>query len=167
MDGWYEHSINELEELIRACPEDRWLQNLWEVRVTDRVVASTSGAADRNLERPERISFFGAFWNVAFHTVEALDAYLSPAVPYEPLVDLASRRGPDGLPDSPFDKDEVLDYLARCRVKARETFASLTDEQAAAIRGDEPFASALVRGLMHLREHTGQLGLFLGLELTG
>jgi hypothetical protein len=160
LDGWYGYAIDELERLLRECPDDLWEQNVWEVKPEDRV--ATLNAPD---ERPisgamlESVQVFGSFWFVAFHTLSALDAYLSPQVPWQAP---AGFEASYELPVRMYSSEELLEYLAYCRVKAHETFASLTDDRAAQTRTDEPFASALVRGLMHLREHTGQLGLFLG-----
>lgn len=140
LGGWYDYAIEELETLLRRCPEDVWLQNVWKVKPTD-------------------LQMYGACWQVAFHTVVALDAYLTPTLPFEPLMSFENW---DGLPTSPYRRSDVLEYLSLCSAKARETFASVTDASAAKIRGDEPYASALVRGLMHLREHTGQLAVFIG-----
>jgi hypothetical protein len=161
LGGWYDYAIEELEALLRRCPEDVWLQNVWEVKQTDRVVERYL-AREEALERvgkDDYLQAYGACWQVAFHTVLALDAYLSPTLPFEPL---RSFENWDGLPTSPYRRSDVLEYLSLCRTKARDTFASVTDESAAKFRSDEPFASALVRGLMHLREHTGQLAVFIG-----
>ena len=164
--GWYDHAIEEFDRLIRSCPDELWLQNVWEVKPTDRVVLRNSNLrGGSNDQQP--IQFRGACWFVAYHTVLALDDYLSPTAMSEPPKNFEWLHGTDAWAHTPLTKEEVLEYLATCRTKAHDTFASLTDEAAARTRTDEPFASALVRGLMHLREHTGQLGLFIGLEATG
>lgn len=160
LDGWYGWAIDELEQFLRACPDKLWEQNVWEVKPDDRV-AMMSAHKDGPVtdSRFESAQLFGSFASVAFHALSALDGYLSPEIPWQPP---AGFEASYGFPVRAYLRDELLEYLEYCRVKAHETFASLTDDQAAAIRTDEPFASALVRGLMHLREHTGQLGLFLG-----
>lgn len=159
--GWYDYAIEELEALLRRCPEDVWLQNVWKVKPTDRVVERylARESAGERVGEDSRLQVYGSCWLVAFHTVVALDAYLSPTLPFEPLMSFENW---DEMPTSPYSRPDVLEYLSLCRAKAADTFASLTDESAAKFRSDEPFASALVRGLMHLREHTGQLAVFIG-----
>lgn len=163
--GWYDHAIEELDRLIRSCADELWLQNVWEVKPTDRIVLLNPKLGEESDQ--QRIQFRGSCWFVAYHTVLALDDYLSPTAMSEPPKNFEWLHGNEAWSHKPVTKDEVLEYLAACRTKAHDTFASLTDEAAARTRTDEPFASALVRGLMHLREHTGQLALFIGLEATG
>lgn len=154
----YRWAIQHLERVLRECPDELWERNLWDVTLADE--AATPGS--------EGVQTYGTFWYVAFHTLLALDGFLSPTVPFDPPPPFRAGVEARKLPEKAYTREELLDYLQFCRRKAEVTFASLTDEKAMQIRGDEqPFANSLIRGLMHLREHTGQLGLFLGVEVAG
>jgi hypothetical protein len=133
-------AIDTLENAINACPDQLW--------------------ADRS-RRAE-------YWYVAFHTLFWLDYYLSdswknfaPPAPFG-LEEL----DPAGvLPEQPYTKKELLDYLDHGRRKCRETISTLTDDKA---RRQYQFGSVnltiaelLLYNLRHVQHHSAQLNFIL------
>jgi len=91
--GQFGAAIDMLENAMIACPDELW-----------------AGPS--------------SFWHVAYHSLFFLDLQLSGSVegfaPPAPF-DL-SELDPDGrLPDRPYTKDELGNYLKHCRRKCRET----------------------------------------------
>jgi DinB superfamily len=133
-------SIDMLENGARACPAELW--------------------SDRS-ERPE-------FWYVVYHTLFFLDLYLSGSVegfnPPAPFT--LDEMDPVGLmPERPFTKDELQNYLNHGRKKCRATIEALTDEKARA-RCQIPwlemsFAELLLDNMRHVQHHAAQLNLIL------
>jgi uncharacterized damage-inducible protein DinB len=131
-------AIDMLENLIRACPD-----TLWD-------------------DRSQHI----VFWEIAYHTLFWLDFYLSgirddftPPPPFTM---------PRDLPERPYTREQLLEYLKHGRDKCRMTIQDLTDEQVRELWGfddwDEKltFGELLLYTMRHVHEHTGQLGLLLG-----
>jgi len=132
--------IDMLENAITACPEDLW---------RDRA------------QNPE-------FWYVAFHTLFFLDLYLSDCVegftPPEPFT--LDELNPDGLmPERPYTKDELINYLEHGRKKCRVTIEAITDEQLERRCGfkwvDVTEVELLLYNMRHVQHHTAQLNLIL------
>ena len=133
-------AIDMLENAMRACPEDVW--------------------RDRS-RQPE-------FWYVAYHTLFFLDLYLSGSVdgfaPPAPFT-LAELDPAGRLPDRPFTKHELQDYLQHGREKCQTTVRGLTDDRAADLCrfswGEVRFAELLLYNMRHVQHHAAQLNLIL------
>ena len=141
--GQFGAAIDMLENAVRACPDDLW---------RDRI------------RRPE-------YWYVVYHTLFWLDLYLSGAregfAPPAPFT--LDELDPAGLlPERPYEKAELLGYLAHGREKCRATLATLTEERAGercAFRWGAPsFLELLLYNLRHVQHHAGQLHLVLRQE---
>jgi hypothetical protein len=141
-------AIDMLENAMLAC--------------SDRLWSDPSG-------RPEpRSRDVVGFWYVAFHALFWLDFYLSGAqedfTPPAPFT-LAERDPAGRLPERPYTKNELLEYLSHCRSKYRATIESLTTERADRrlhVRwGDITFAELLLYNMRHVQHHAAQLNLLL------
>jgi hypothetical protein len=142
-------SIDMLENAIQVCPDQLWQAPLWH------------DPADR----PE----YAHFWYLAYHTLFWLDLYLSGAtegfLPPPPFN--LDELDPAGLlPEKPYTKDELQNYLENDRKKCQTTIEALTDEKAQQICkfrwGEIYFVELLLYNMRHVQEHTAQLNLFLG-----
>jgi len=144
----YGAALDTLGDAIRLCPDGLWTMVLWK---------------DEDDER------YGQFWFVAYHTVFWVDLFLTGTsegfAPPPPFI-----RGK--LPDQPYSKEQVLEYLRSCRGKCQSTLEALTDERAqekCVFQWMEPsFLELQVYATRHVQEHAGQLGLVLGQQgVTG
>ncbi|MFO7662789.1 MAG: DinB family protein [Chloroflexota bacterium] len=135
-------AIDTLNDAIDLCPDALWTAGLWQ---------------DDDDER------YGQFWFLAYHTLFWLDLFLTGSsegfAPPPPFI-----RGE--LPDQPYTKDQVRDYLEQCRRKCRATIEGLTDERAqrrCPFKWMEPtFLELQLYSMRHVMEHAAQLGFFLG-----
>src|SRR5690606_5163013 len=70
------------------------------------------------------------------------------------------------LPDEPYSKAQILDYLDQCRRKCQTTIEALTDETArrrCVFSWFEPsFLELQLYSMRHVQEHAAQLNFFLG-----
>lgn len=144
-------SMDMFENALRACPEGLWQVRLW--------------------KEGEQESAYSEFWYVAFHTLFWLDLYFSgsvegftPPAPYT-----LDELDPAGvLPERVYSREELLQYLAYCRDKGRQTFENLTDEQASRLCkftwGEVVFAELQLYNMRHVQEHGAQLNLVIGQE---
>ena len=135
-------AIDMLDDAIRACPDDLWTYNLWD---------------------DEDDARFGQFWYIAYHTLFWLDLYLtgrregfSPPAPFIK----------NALPDEPYTKGQVREYLLQCRQKCQRVLEGLTDDQANQIcvfEWMEPtFLELQLYCMRHVQEHASQLNMVLG-----
>ena len=141
-------AIDMLDDAIRLCPDHLWEVVLW---------------ADPDDER------YGQFWFIAYHTLFWLDLYLTGTKedfePPPPFI-----RG--ALPEQPYTKEQITDYLADCREKCRLTITGMTDERAQQrcwFEWMEPtFLELQLYCMRHVQEHAAQLSLVLGQhDVTG
>lgn len=138
----YGAALDMLGDAIRLCPDSLWTLKVW---------------SDDDDER------FGQFWFVAYHTVFWSDLYFTGAsegfLPPAPFI-----RGK--LPEHPYTKEHVLDYLGHCRRTCQATLEALTDERAqqtCVFRWMEPtYLELQIYAMRHVQEHAGQLSLVLG-----
>lgn len=144
-------TIDMLENVVRACPNELWQVRLW---------------ADPQLPRSAE------FWYLAYHTLFWLDLYLSSAVagfrPPPPFT--LDELDPAGIiPERPFSQAELLAYLEHTRKKCQATIAGLSAEQARQPCrfpwGELSFAALLLDNMRHVQEHTAQLNLALGQKM--
>ena len=135
-------AVDMLDDAISACPETLWTAIVWD---------------DSDDLR------YGQFWQVAYHTLFWLDLYLhgsfkgfAPPPPFNKA----------GLPDKPYTKAEVLNYLKQCRQKCHNVIMGLTDENAYTIHRFEwmepTFVELQLYSMRHVQEHAAQLSLVLG-----
>lgn len=139
----YGAAIDMLDEAIRMCPDNLWTTAVYE---------------------DEDDLAYGQFWYVAYHTLSWLDLYLTGDytgfAPPAPFV-----RG--RLPDAPYAKADILDYLHHCRRKCQLVITGLTEEQAYRMHAfpfmaDLGFLELQLYTMRHVQEHAAQLSLVLG-----
>jgi hypothetical protein len=141
-------TIDTLDEVVRACPDDLWYARLW----------------DNPSERPE----YSQIWYRVYHTLFWLDLYLfgaeegfQPPAPFA-LIEMEE----DDLPDRAYTKDELLAYLQHGRRRCKATIDALTDETARRIHrfpwGEVTFVELLLYNMRHVQDHASQLSLLLG-----
>lgn len=135
-------ALDTLEDGINLCPDSLWTAVLWE-----------------DDEDPR----YGHFWYISTHTLLWLDLFLGGTSagfkPPDPFI-----RGK--LPEKPYTKNEVLDYLKQCRQKSKSVIEAVTDETAYRIckfEWMEPtFLELQLYSMRHIQEHAAQLNYFLG-----
>lgn len=141
-------SIDTLNDMLRACPDELWRERLWESSST----------------RPE----YAEFWYRVYHALFWLDLYLTgaeegfvPPAPFE-LIEMK----PDDLPERVYTRDELQSYLEYGRRRCQATIEALNDETAQRPCqfgwGEVSFAELLLYNLRHVQEIASQLSLFLG-----
>lgn len=141
-------SIDTLDDMLRACPDQLWRERLW----------------DNSSGQPE----YAEFWYRVYHALFWLELYLTgaeegflPPSPFE-LIEMEQ----DDLPSRVYTKDELLDYLGYGRKKCLETIEALTDEtaqrQCQFAWGEVSFVELLLYNMRHVQEIAAQLSLFLG-----
>src|SRR3954466_4395908 len=118
LTGQFEAALCMLNQCVAACRAEHW----------EGKIAS------------------GTFRWVTYHTLFFTDLYLSPGEQAFTLRDLHARGGDEREPiaTAGLSKDESLAYLAICRQKMLDTFASETTESLAAPSGFSwlPFSRA-------------------------
>jgi len=145
-----------LEHALVACPVPLWTQRVW-----------------RNPPPPQFPPQFAEFWYVSFHALVWVDLYLSgiPEEDFAPPAPFAQGEpdSPNALPERPYTKEELRDYLASLRRKCHATLVVLTDEQARrpveySWSAGQPisFLELQLYSMRHVQEHAAQLSLFLG-----
>jgi DinB superfamily len=142
-------AIDMFGNALRACPDELWSIQMW--------------------NDPELGPEFSQFWYVAYHALFWLDLYLSGAVegfnPPAPFT-LAELDPAGLLPERIYTRDELLVYLAHCRLKCQTTIHELTDVKAGQLSsfpwGQISFAELLLDNMRHVQEHGAQLNLILG-----
>jgi hypothetical protein len=143
-------AIDDLDNVLRACPDDLWRARLW--------------------NDPSQEKFFlPEFWYVVYHALFWLDLYLTGAeegfVPPAPFMLIEQdENGP--IPESPYTKEELQGYLEDCRKRCKETIESMTDETAQRRCtfgwGELSFVELLLYNMRHVAGHAAQLSLLLG-----
>ena len=130
-------AIDMLENAVDACPESLW-----------------NGESK--------------FWYNAYHVIFFLDYYLTeeedkfhPPVPFT-----LSEFNPDGeLPESVYDKSELITYIRYCREKCRKLISELNDEnlQKRFINKYRNYSrlEIIIYNMRHVQHHAGQLNLLL------
>ena len=144
-------SIDMLEKALLACPDELWETRLWD---------------------EPRLPRISEFWNVCYHTLFWLDLYLSGSVedfmPPAPFT-LDELDPAMIVPEKPFSKVELHEYLEHCRKKCQTTIEGLTAERAKQKCvfpwGEVTFAALLLDNMRHVQEHAAQLNLILGQKI--
>jgi hypothetical protein len=144
-------TIDMLEIVIIACPD-----HLWQIRLWD----------DPHLPRAAE------FWYIVYHTLFWLDLYLSGSVegfsPPAPFT--LDELDPKGIiPEEPFSRNELQNYLEYTRNKCQSTINHLSDEKAEQectfSWGKLTFTALLLDNMRHVQEHTAQLNMILGQKI--
>ena len=141
-------SIDTLNDMLQACPDELWRERLWHTSST----------------RPE----YAEVWYRVYHALFWLDLYLTgaeegfaPPAPFE-LIEMEE----DDLPEGVYTKDELQAYLEYGRKRCQATIEALTDETAQRrcrfAWGELSFAELLLYNMRHVQEIAAQLSLFLG-----
>ena len=142
-------AIDDLDNALRACPDEVWRDRLW----------------DNPSQRPE----YSQFWYLVYHALFWLDLYLTGAeegfAPPAPFT-LIEQDADGPLPERPYTKDELQAYLDYGRKKCQATIEALTDEtaqrQCRFAWGEVSFVVLLLYNMRHVQEIAAQLSLFLG-----
>lgn len=135
-------TIDMLNDAINLCPDALWTAVLWK---------------DPDDAR------YGQFWYLAYHTLSWLDLYLTSNyedfAPPAPFI-----RGT--LPETPYAKAQVLNYLVECRSKCQSIIENLTDEKANEICTfdwiEGTYFEMQIYSMRHAQEHASQLNMLLG-----
>lgn len=143
-------AVDTLDSTLIACPDELWRGRVWH---------------DPS-DRPE----YTEFWFLAYHTLKWLDLYLDGTAEGFTLPDQLQRyeKDADGLPTTPYTKEDVRAYLAECRRKCQTTIEALTEETAGRpcwfewLGRELSFAELQLYSMRHVQEHAAQLNLFLG-----
>jgi hypothetical protein len=147
-------AIDDLDNALRACPDELWRARLWNNPWEDRF-------------------FLPEYWYVVYHALFWLDLYLTGAeegfAPPAPFALIEQdENGP--IPERPYTKDELQAYLNDCRRKCQATVETLTEETAQRrcrfSWGEVSFAELLLYNMRHVIGHAAQLNLLLG-QKTG
>jgi hypothetical protein len=141
-------TIDMLEKVIIACPDQLWTVRLWD---------------DKQLPRAAE------FWYIGYHTLFWLDLYLYGSVDgfVPPAPFTLDELDPAGIiPEKPFTKDDLLTYLEHCHNKCQSTIEGLTSKMAeqrcSFPWGEVTFAALLLDNMRHVQEHVAQLNMILG-----
>jgi hypothetical protein len=133
-------AIEMLENAVRHCPDELW---------------------DDRSKRPE-------YWYLVYHTLFWLDLYLSgPVQGFAPPAPFGLEElDPAGvLPESPYSKEEMLQYLEHGRRKCRAAIEGLTDQKAGEVHrfgwGTASYLELLLYNMRHVQHHAAQLNLIL------
>jgi hypothetical protein len=138
----YGAAIDTLDDALTLCPDHLWTVALWKDEDDPR---------------------YGQFWYIAYHSLSWTDLFLTGSsqgfLPPPPFI-----RGK--LPENPYTKADVTNYLKLCRQKGKATIEGLTDETAYRIckfEWMEPtFLELQLYSMRHLQEHAAELNMILG-----
>ena len=143
-------AIDDLDNALRACPDDLWNGRLWDDPAHEKF-------------------FLPEYWYIVYHTLFWIDLYLTGSeegfVPPPPFL-LVEQNENGPLPETPYTKAELQAYLAHCRQKCQITIAEMSDEDAqrrcAFPWGEVSFVELLLYTLRHVSGHAAQLNMALG-----
>lgn len=149
----FESALRLMEAALTDCPDDLWETDLWPADGTTRPLAQ--GGLHSS-----------ATWFLGYHALTCLDYDLcgdfqswAPPVPFD--------ENTYGFPNRIFTRAELVGYVDWCRVRARKTCETLTDDLALRpLPGTHRYAGAayaeIVAGVpLHLVEHASQIRQFL------
>ena len=165
----FHHAFDLLEGAVSDCPDAQWEQSMWTV------------SDDESSHGQALVQRYSTPWAIAWHALERLDFLLTGGfVPWDVWPTLAQRlaegtavahpaapgvRGHTGLDvltlSPPWTRSDVLAYTAYCRQRAVDTLIEVTDEKAATVVGNRPYAARLMQAYDHVVEHAAQIRQFL------
>ena len=148
-------AIDMLDDAVLHCPESLWTEPLW---IDDAL--------------PPAAAAFPQFWSITHHVLFWLDLYLygtlegfAPPAPFT----LCELDPAGAVPDSPYTKDVLRDYLLSLRTRCQTIVTGLTEEQAGRPCGfpgsrwkSVSYYELQLYNMRHVQEHGAQLHLFLG-----
>lgn len=145
-----------LGDALADCPDSLWDEPVWPETPPEWFAPN-----------------FAHFWYVVYHSLVWLDLYLEGRPEDEFAPPQHFRQGevdsPETMPERPYTKEQLGDYLQLLRVKCREKLVRLTAEDAGQTvqygwSADErvTYAELLLYNLRHVQGHAAQLSLFLG-----
>jgi hypothetical protein len=143
-------AIDDLDNALRACPDDLWRARLWDDPAQEKF-------------------FLPEYWYIVYHALFWLDLYLTGSeegfVPPAPFM-LVEQDENGPLPERPYTKAELMSYLGECRKRCQATIESMTDKEAQRRCrfgwGEVSFAELLLYNMRHVQGHAAQLNLLLG-----
>ena len=137
-------AIDSLKKAINYCPDDIWSDD----------------------------TKYHQIWYMAFHTIFFLDYYLtSPSAEFTPPAPYTmSEMDPAGIiPEPPYTKEQLLEYLAITRKKCHDTIMNLTEQGASEMcktsKAEIPFQEMLLYNMRHVQHHTAQIHLLFRQKL--
>jgi hypothetical protein len=149
------------------------MNNIWKTTIAEQLGAAIDMLDNAIVACPDKLwsdhSQKVEYWYIAYHTLFFLDLYLSGSVegftPPAPFT--LSELDPAGIiPEQPYTKEELQNYLNHNRRKCQLTIEALTDQRACekcsfqwlkeVNRLDLIFIS-----IRHVQHHTAQLNLIL------
>ncbi len=144
----YGAAIDTLSHAMELCPDELWTAVVWP-----------------DDEDPR----YGQFWFIVYHTLSWLDLFLTGT---REEFELPAPFVRGRVPDEPYTRQQLRDYLAHGRRKCRAAVDGLTDERARRVcvfPWMEPtYLELQMYCMRHVMEHAGQLGYFLGQQgVTG
>ena len=158
----YGDAFDNLETVLRACPDNLWTASLWRVNARDRHVRPIISGMGAELPEEERLQLHSAFCNIAFHLLFFRDHYLGGGLgePNPPEPFSAERQAPHTLPLRVYTRKELLGYLAFCRAKAASVLAEMDAEAfERPARIARPFGDLPLKNLLQISDHTTQMNL--------
>ena len=170
----FDAAIDDLEEALRRCPDERWEASVWRVERSDPWMWPPKGVEPIPERTEESIQSMSAFWAVAYHCLWFLDFYAGTGESFESPEYV--RGGPeelpwpaDGaapLPGPPFAREALLRYADHGRRGIHTVLATTSEEDLARRCGSghphagKTLAELLEGNLAHVVEHGGQLLAF-------
>jgi hypothetical protein len=170
-------ALDLLAASVRDCPGELWTKPMWPVpepppghRFTGPDWNPVTEPARLRALARQWVERRSTPWSIAWHALESLDYDLAgefgPWAPPPPFTGHPHWRDLASLP-APWPHRDVLDYIAHCRGRARDTLAQLTSAKAATplppahrYRG-KPHAWILVGLPGHTIEHAAQVRQFI------
>jgi len=142
----FEAVLCKLHHTVVLCPEDKWDEPVGEY----------------------------PFWHVVYHSLFYLDFYLTPSEaefterPFHRKDYEHFGFNADGQPcsaDTPYTKDEMLEYVQHCRAKISTVISAETEETLAGSSGfwwyKIPRLEFHLNNIRHIQHHASQLSLHL------
>jgi hypothetical protein len=141
----YDGALTLMEHALRDTPDELWEAPLWKEH-------EPGGAA---------------IWNVAYHALWYLDYdIVGGFAPWAPPEPFGEQMG-GAVKTRVFTRDELIEYIAYCRTRIRDTIASLDDERVATPlprthrRQGQPYGVWLSSIPAHVVEHASQIRQFI------
>lgn len=154
------------------------MNNIWKRTIAEQLGATIDMLENAIVACPEKLwsdsSQKGEYWYIAYHTLFFLDLYLtgtlegfSPPAPFT-----LSELDPAGIiPEQPYTKEELQNYLNHNRRKCQVTIEALTDERACEKCSFEWLKDVnrldlIFTSIRHVQHHTAQLNLILRQQIN-
>jgi hypothetical protein len=167
----FDEALGFLAATVQDCPDDLWTKPMWEVPA-DLFGEAPPGPDGQPMTdataRYELVQRRSTPCSVAWHALEVLDYDLNgefaPWAPPPPFTDHPHWQMTT-LPRA-WTRDELLGYIAYCRQRVTDVFATMTDDDAStplpAVHryAGQPHLSVITAALAHTVEHATQIQQF-------